>query len=307
MGKEAVRIGGGDGIDGGSGGGEQSLGCAFRGGPKVLLDLGEGQLNRVEVRGVGRQEQETRPRSRHGLPGSFTLVRTEIVQDHDLPWAQAGRQNAFGIGGEGCPVDGPWHRHGRTDARGGQGGQKRDVGTVVARYATNRSCAAWGACPAPRQGGVGAGLVDEDQIRRHERGDLVPPSGTGRVIAFGRDERLFLSGQPARPSARDIVAGLTQTPVIAAHWAQCSLSVASGAARTWATRAGSASRAIRRDRPGRGEAATEPVWRCRWRHRLIVLSPTPKRRAASAWGRPASMAPTSRSRRSAEYCFIAIA
>ena len=84
-------------------------------------------------------------------------------------------------------------------------------------YATNRSGAAWGACPAPRQGGVGAGLVDEDEIRRHERGDLVPPSGTGGVIAFGGDERLFLSGQPARPSARDIVAGLTQTPVIAAH------------------------------------------------------------------------------------------
>jgi hypothetical protein len=36
----------------------------------------------------------------------------------------------------------------------------------------------------------------------------------------------------------------------------------------------------------------------------MVLSPTPKRRAASAWGKPASMAPSSRSRRSAEYCFI---
>ena len=75
-----------------------------------------------------------------------------------------------------------------------------------------------------------------------------------------------MSGQPARRSARDIVAGLTPTPVVASHWAQCSASVASGAARTWATSAGSASRAIRRDRPGRGEAATEPVW-------LAPLSP----------------------------------
>jgi hypothetical protein len=38
---------------------------------------------------------------------------------------------------------------------------------------------------------VGAGLIDEDKIRGLERGDLVPPSGTGHVIAFGRDERLF--------------------------------------------------------------------------------------------------------------------
>jgi hypothetical protein len=39
--------------------------------------------------------------------------------------------------------------------------------------------------------------------------------------------------------------------------------------------------------------------------RLIVLVATPKRREASAWLRPASMARSSRSRRSTEYCFIA--
>jgi hypothetical protein len=85
-----------------------------------------------------------------------------------------------------------------------------------------------------------------------------------------------------RPSARDIVAGLTSTPVVAAHATQCSTSVASGAALTWATSAGSAAGPIRRRRPGRGKATTLPVsWR-RPRHRLIVLTPTPKRRAASA-------------------------
>jgi hypothetical protein len=35
----------------------------------------------------------------------------------------------------------------------------------------------------------------------------------------------------------------------------------------------------------------------------MVAEPTPKRRAASAWLRPASMARSSRSRRSTEYCF----
>ena len=103
MGGESTGIGGGDGIDGGSGG-DQPLGRALGGGPEALLDLGEGQLDRVEVRGVGRQAQETRPHRRHGLPGSFALVRTEIVQNHDLPGAQTGSQDAFGGGGDGRPV-----------------------------------------------------------------------------------------------------------------------------------------------------------------------------------------------------------
>ena len=40
------------------------------------------------------------------------------------------------------------------------------------------------------------------------------------------------------------------------------------------------------------------------RQRLRVLVPTPKRRAASAWPRPASRARSSSSRKSAEYCFM---
>ena len=175
---------------------------------------------------------------------------------------------------------------------------------MVARRPPDRPLAPRRPRPAARHGRVGAGLVDEEQVGRVERGGLVPPRRAGRLVALGGDERLFLSGQPARRSARDIVARLSGTPVVSSHRAQCSASVASGAARTWATSAGSASRATRRRRPGRGEATTPPVsWRRR-RHRLIVLTLTPKRRAASAWGRPASMAPSSRSRRSAEYCFI---
>jgi hypothetical protein len=79
---------------------------------------------------------------------------------------------------------------------------------------------------------VGAGLVDEDEVGGVERAGFHAPDRTGGLVAFGGDERLFLSGQPTRPSARDIVAGLTSTPVAAAHVAQCSTSVASGAART---------------------------------------------------------------------------
>jgi len=79
---------------------------------------------------------------------------------------------------------------------------------------------------------VGAGLVDEGEVGGVARAGVQAPGRPGGFVAFGGDERLFLSGQPARASARDIVAGLTATPVAAAHVAQCSTSVASGAART---------------------------------------------------------------------------
>src|SRR4051812_4621112 len=57
VGVEAARISVGDGIDGLGGGGEQSLRGALRRRSQLLLDLGEGQLNGVEVGGVGRQKQ----------------------------------------------------------------------------------------------------------------------------------------------------------------------------------------------------------------------------------------------------------
>ena len=100
-----------------------------------------------------------------------------------------------------------------------------------------------------------------------------------------------------------MVAVLIHTPVAASQRAQCSTSVASGVAATCVSNAASSSGRIRRWRPGRGNAATEPVSRCWTRQRLIELTPTPKRRAASACESPASMALSNRSRRSAEYCF----
>ena len=150
-----------------------------------------------------------------------------------------------------------------------------------------------------------AALVDEDEVGGGEGGGLLAPGGALGLIAFGGDEGLFLSGQPGAASARDMVAALTCTPVRRPQLAQCSAKrgvrrrpdlghqggLAVGADAAAAAPAGGGRR------PCRSAAAA-------LRQRLIVLMPTPKSRAASAWGSPASMAPSSRSRRSAEYCFI---
>jgi hypothetical protein len=101
-----------------------------------------------------------------------------------------------------------------------------------------------------------------------------------------------------------MVAALIRTSWSAAQRSQCSASVASGWAATWAAKAGHWSRPIRGGRPGFGVGARVPA-ACRRRQRLIVLRPTPNNRLACAWGRPASMARSKRSRRSTEYVFMA--
>ena len=231
------------------------------------------------------------------------LMHVELIHDHHLAGLEAGHQQVPDIGRACRLVSTSLHDQRRTHPLRRQGGKERDVGTVIARDAAARPLATGSPRPQAGHRGVGATLIDEDEAGGVERGHVGPPVGACGVIPFAGLERLFFSGQPKRASARDRVASLRCTPFSAAHWAQCSRKVASGRARTWASNARSWTRPIRRGRPGRGCAATLPRSRCRRRQRTIVAGPTPKRRAASAWLRPASMARSSRSRRSTEYCF----
>ena len=99
---------------------------------------------------------------------------------------------------------------------------------------------------------------------------------------------------------RLIVASETRTPLTCSYQAQCSRSVASGAA---ARRAGSASAraaALSGGGPWRGRGTRPPVSRRSARYRLTVARPTPKTRAAALRVIPPSTAASTRSRRSSE-------
>jgi hypothetical protein len=97
-----------------------------------------------------------------------------------------------------------------------------------------------------------------------------------------------------------MVATLTRTPWASAHRAQCSASVASGAASSCARSAAAWAGPIRAVRPGSGRGASEPRRR-RWAtYRWTVARPTPNVSAAAVWVAPASTARTIRSRRSRE-------
>jgi hypothetical protein len=81
-----------------------------------LLDLGEGLLDGIEVRGIGRQEEELTPGGFDEGLGAGTLVHREIVQDHDLPGPQARHQHPLHKGFEHVSIDGAPHQEALADA-----------------------------------------------------------------------------------------------------------------------------------------------------------------------------------------------
>lgn len=103
---------------------------------------------------------------------------------------------------------------------------------MVARDAANGVLPPWCSRPSPGQGGVGTRLVQTDQVRRIDGGDLVSPGGPRCLVPFPRRQRLLLSGKSRRRSSHDSVATLTRTPVLCSPRAQRSASVASGSAVT---------------------------------------------------------------------------
>jgi hypothetical protein len=72
-----------------------------------MLDLGKGLLDRIEVRGIGRQKQEPGSGLPDRLPYGVALMAAEIVHDHDVAGLKNGRQLLLGVRQKACAVDRP--------------------------------------------------------------------------------------------------------------------------------------------------------------------------------------------------------
>ena len=236
-------------------------------------------------------------------PGARALVHRQVVQHHDLSRHQGGQQQLFDVGLEALPRQGAIEHHRRAHARRGDAGQQGHALPALMRDAANGALPTRSPRPQPGQGRWRGRFIEKDEALGSNRGNGRPPCLAFGLVAFGGNQRLFLSGSPKRRTARDMVAILTVTPCVLAHNAQCSASVASGWACTCSRSAGSACAPMWRCRPGR---RVEPHSRSHatLRQRRMVRSGTPKVRVASARPSPASRARSKRSRKSAEYCFI---
>ena len=88
---------------------EFSPGCLDGSGlgvPHPVLELGEELLDRVQVRAVGRQEEQVRAGLTDGAASSLSFMAAEIVEDDDVALGERGGEHLLGIERKELTVDG---------------------------------------------------------------------------------------------------------------------------------------------------------------------------------------------------------
>ena len=161
-----------------------------------VLELGEELLDRVQVGGVFRQEEELGAGRADGAAHGLALVGAEIVHDDDVAGPERGDENLLDIEAEALAVDRPVDEPGRVDAVMAQRGQEGHGLPVAVRHLGLEPLAARRPAPERRHVGLGPGLVDEDQAGRIDPvlilRPLRPPSRDVGTIPLAGDQRLFL-------------------------------------------------------------------------------------------------------------------
>lgn len=123
------------------------------GGTHEVLEFGEDLFDWVEIRTVGRQEEELCSGPADGLSNRLSLVRAEIVHDDDVAGRERGNENLLDIGCEASSVDGAVEHAGRIDA---VAAQRRDRVSVFQWPCGTLACSLWPRGAQPR---IGAMLV----------------------------------------------------------------------------------------------------------------------------------------------------
>ena len=251
----------------------------------------------------GGRNQRAAPR-----PDQFADARGvmggEVVEDDDLIATERRGEDALDVGHERGAADPALDHQGRPHAVERERGDRRGDAAELARDRRGRPPATRRPCVRRREPDVAPGLVDPDEPGRVHGPDPLAPGRPPGLVPLRVGRRLFLRVQPSAAIARPIVAALTAIPRPASHNRQCSASVASGYASNWGTSPARSAASFTEAIPGRGDGASPPVSRRRFRYRLIVATDTPNTRAAASRGIPPSTAVTTRSRKSTEYALM---
>ena len=161
------------------------------------FDLGERQLDWVEVRAVGRQEAQLGACGLNRLADGRRFVSRQIVHHDDVAWLECGREDLLDIGEERRAVHGSverhWRRHPFKTERANECGRL----PVAMRHGRPAALASGRAAIAAGHLGRGSAFVDEDQALGVEIGLPIEPGyaspGDVRSILFASMRRLFLS------------------------------------------------------------------------------------------------------------------
>ena len=166
--------------------------CGFA---QQRLEFGEDHLDGVEVRRVGRQEEEPRTSFADRGADSMALVAAQIIDDHDVAGLQRGHQRLFDIGQELDRVNRSVEQHGRVDAVITQRRQEGERAPFAEGSLGDEAFASGRPTPRSRHVGLRPSLVDEDQASWIEPALIalpaIPFAGYVRSVLFGGVEAFF--------------------------------------------------------------------------------------------------------------------
>ena len=132
------------------------------------FELGEGELDGIEVGTVGRQEAQLRARFLDRPLDSERLMGGQVIHDDDVAGRERWRETLLDIGEEGRAVHRAIEDHGRSEAGEAQAGRERCRLPMAMRDRRAAAGSALRAAVEPSHLGRRAGLVDEDELFRVE-------------------------------------------------------------------------------------------------------------------------------------------
>lgn len=173
--------------------------CVFDG-PAVGLskqgfELGEDLFDRVEVRAVGREEEELGACGSNSGANGPAFVASQVVDDDDVAWPERRDQDLLDIGEEGLAVDRPVEDAGCLDAIATKCCQEGQRAPSTLRYLGHQLVSTRRPAAHPGHVGLCPSLVDEDQSVRIEPVLISPPAFTPtrdlRTILLGCEQCFF--------------------------------------------------------------------------------------------------------------------
>ena len=169
--------------------------AARSGGAEEGFQFCESELDRVEVRTVGRQKSDLRPDGFEGRAHLGLFVDGEIVEHDDIAWSERGCQHLLDIGEEARVVDRPIEHGRRREPVGPQGGDNRVRLPMAARCVIAQTHAAKTAPVSAQQIGRDAAFIEKDVLPGiAQRQPLAPPaplSGDVGASLFVGVDRFF--------------------------------------------------------------------------------------------------------------------
>src|SRR3954466_841067 len=270
--------------------------------PEQSLELGEELLDRVEIRGIGRQVKHTGPHRPDRLAYAGHLVSGEVVHRDPVARLQRRREHLLDVGAEHGAGHRPIQDERRNDAAAAQARHSGRGLPMTRRHRIDQALASW--TPAGEAGHRcgGGGLVDEDEALRIHVALPHPPAaavpGPAGGILRGPSQAFLLCGGSSRCRMSARVDSAFTTIPRAASVALISRSVIPVWRNTMARRASACASRRGRRAPPIFAGAVLPVRRTRCISLMAADALTAKRRAACRIELPPSTARTIRSRKS---------